>query len=87
MGLLAHLQQPLQHGYTVDAPRSIRRTRGPARARASHGPKNFKWRPWCNAATSVPLHYGRRFARPRPWRALAGPSIAIVKLDYLGHTP
>ena len=35
MGLLAHLQQPLQHGYTVDAHRSIRRTEGPARARAA----------------------------------------------------
>ena len=26
MGPLAHLQQPLQHGHTVDAHRSIRRT-------------------------------------------------------------
>ena len=72
MGPLAHLQQPLQHGYTVDAHRSIRRTEGPA-SRARGITEHEKVATLHNAQASSPSRSVRRFAMPCAVRALAGP--------------
>ena len=58
---------------------------GPARGRAGHGVE--KGRPSYGAPTSLPPYDGRRFARPRLWRASAGPSGTDSKSGNFVHTP